>query len=213
MDNPATTDLGTGIIDLHPSFYKLSTNRKKFVLAHEKGHFNLQTMDELKADNYAIEQVEGGHPKDIYDIQNFLTEALPKIGSENVKRRQNIMLKALYYDYIENGNYEAYKKLQQMKKKKVLNKIVHFEGIQLDNGNSVNENSRNTSQDNGPVDVVDNSNLPDQPDQPTDPDTPNDNTNPQPAPTAAPTLKDYFTTQNIIIAIILIGIAYLIYKN
>ena len=123
------------------------------------------------------------------------------------------MLKALYYDYIENGNYEAYKKLQQMKKKKVLNKIVHFEGIQLDNGNSVNENSRNTSQDNGPVDVVDNSNLPDQPDQPTDPDTPNDNTNPQPAPTAAPTLKDYFTTQNIIIAIILIGIAYLIYKN
>ena len=87
---------------------------------------------------------------------------------------------------------------------------MHFEGIQLDNGSPVNENSRNTSQDNGPVDVVDNSNLPD---QPIVPDTPNDNTNPQPDSPTAPTLKDYFTTQNIIIAIILIGIAYLIYKN
>ncbi|MFZ4414842.1 MAG: hypothetical protein ACOYOV_17280 [Bacteroidales bacterium] len=210
MDNPATTDLGTGIIDLHPSFYKLSTNRKKFVLAHEKGHFNLQTMDELKADNYAIEQVERFHPKDIYDIQNFLTEALPKIGSENVKRRQNIMLKALYYDYIENGNYEAYKKLQQMKKKKILNKIVHFEGIQLDNGSPVNENSRNTAQDNGPIDLqIDNSNLPDNPDQPV---LPNPSTDQQ-VETQVNNIKKYFTTQNIIIAIILIGIAYLIYKN
>ena len=128
MQNPATTDLDTGIIELHPSFFSLDTNSKKFVLAHEKGHYKLQTINEVEADNFGIAEFEKTKPKNIYNIQNFLNEALPKQGSENRKRRYNVLLKALYYDYVHNNNIEAYNKLQFMKKKGNFNRFANTTG-------------------------------------------------------------------------------------
>ena len=229
MDNPATTDLNTGQIELHPSFWKLGTNEKKFVLFHEKAHFNLQTTDEVAADNQAIVDYEKENPANIYDLQNFLTEALPKTGSENIKRRHNIILKALYYDYVHNGNAKAYEILQQMKKKKYLYKVtsnftdkrdtsVITADPSLQRGTTVVNNevppARNVQPIGRRIIELPPADNTDTATQTTTTTTTQTNKTATVTPQTATGFKKYVTTQNIVIVLIIIAIAaYFIFKK
>jgi len=57
----------SGIIEVNPELWKkLNEFEKKFILAHEKGHFELQTSNELRADLFALNflKTETRHLKD-----------------------------------------------------------------------------------------------------------------------------------------------------
>ena len=55
--NPASVNLRTGVVSINPQVWnKLSGYERAIILLHEEGHYKQQTLDEIKADIYAIDK-------------------------------------------------------------------------------------------------------------------------------------------------------------
>jgi len=101
--NPARVDVRSGVIEINDARWKeLSEEEKAFVLLHERGHYQEQTFDEVRADQYALRQLALKKP---YSLRNYLY-AVNEISYGN-KRRVN----QAKYDVLriasENGSREA----------------------------------------------------------------------------------------------------------
>ncbi len=119
-DNPASVEMDTGTIllnkDVFPNYSKFT---QKFILEHEKGHYNIPTDSEEEADAYALNKLYKttgkSLKKTIKAITDFLDDENPRVAE--------LYKKALIIDYKQNGNKRAeaeYKNLtggQEMKQK------------------------------------------------------------------------------------------------
>jgi len=119
---PARVNRQTGQVYLNSRIWdSLSPEIQTFILLHEEGHYQLQTKDELQADNYASKRFLGSQPfslkKSIEALEHFL-----KQGTEFQKKRiLNQYLRALLYDYVVFGNIEAKKNFYRLKLKNYAN--------------------------------------------------------------------------------------------
>ena len=124
--NPARVDLDTGVIEVNLlAFYLLTDFEKKFVLLHELGHYNLQTLSEIDADYYALERLaftERNSLKQFIDAVKKISKNDPvrieaakvnalkfaaKAGSEEAEQ---LLKKVTYKDYIDiNEQIKLYK--------------------------------------------------------------------------------------------------------
>ncbi len=58
-DNPARCEVATGVIEINKFIWQfLTPEQREFVLAHEQGHYERQTFDEVQADRYALERLK-----------------------------------------------------------------------------------------------------------------------------------------------------------
>jgi len=75
-DSPAAIDKARGIIFLGPKYFELDHFARAFVLAHELGHYALDTASEEAADAFAIEALSGraprSHARSVETIAKFL---------------------------------------------------------------------------------------------------------------------------------------------
>jgi hypothetical protein len=113
-DTPANCNLKTRIIKVNPEYWKtFDDDRKFYVIYHEAGHINLQTHNELEADEYASDMYlkSGRSPKkSVYAI----SKVLPLTNYEQRKRLENQLERASEYDYEINNNPNALKILRHM---------------------------------------------------------------------------------------------------
>lgn len=84
-----------------------------FILEHEKGHFLLQTRDEIKADKYASDHFLGKYPGSLKNSVFALTRVLPG-KPQQVLRMKEQLKRALLYDYIKNNNTKAMEILKKL---------------------------------------------------------------------------------------------------
>lgn len=107
---PAAVDMDTGVVDVNIDVWEnFDEFQRRFIFAHEEGHFRLPTDSELEADIYAINKVAGTAPKSL----SRSIETLYKVGIVDDNRFENIYREALEIDY-ELGNWEAKKELQKL---------------------------------------------------------------------------------------------------
>lgn len=107
--NPARVDVRTGVVEINDARWKqLSEEEKAFVLLHERGHYQGQTFDEVKADQYALSQLALKKP---YSLRNYLY-AVNNISYGNTRR-----VNQAKYDVLriaaDNGSKEAQKLLDR----------------------------------------------------------------------------------------------------
>lgn len=107
--NPARVDVRTGEIEINSARWnRLTDAEKAFVLKHEEGHYEGQTFDEVKADQYALRQLALKKP---YSLRDYLY-AVDAISYGN-KRRVN----QAKYDVLKiaaaNGSQEAKELLER----------------------------------------------------------------------------------------------------
>lgn len=90
--NPARCHIPTGRIEINQSRWDLLTpEEQEFVLQHEIGHYKHQTLDECKADSYALQQLALKKP---YSLLNFV-HSVRNISKNNPERVQNATLGTL----------------------------------------------------------------------------------------------------------------------
>lgn len=68
--NPAKCYVATGVIELNAArMRQLTPEAREYVLQHEIGHYVNQSFDEVKADEYALQQLALKKP---YSLRNYL---------------------------------------------------------------------------------------------------------------------------------------------
>lgn len=73
--NPARVDVRSGVIEINDARWRtLSDAEKSFVLQHEVGHYKEHTLDEVKADQYALRQLALRKPYSLRDYLNAVNE-------------------------------------------------------------------------------------------------------------------------------------------
>lgn len=73
--NPARVDVRSGVIEINDARWRtLSDTEKAFVLQHEIGHYKARTLDEVKADQYALRQLALKRPYSLRDYLNAVDE-------------------------------------------------------------------------------------------------------------------------------------------
>lgn len=106
--NPARVSLQTGVIEVNEmAFQMLTPEQQDFVIAHELGHYKLQTFDEQKADNYAFEQTALKKPNSLWN--GFKTVQL--ISRSDASRVNAARYRALKIA-ADNGSPDAKKLLK-----------------------------------------------------------------------------------------------------
>jgi len=125
---PARVHRPTGTVFLNKDFWHLlSEQDKKFILAHEKGHFCKQTKSEIQADMFAFNEFYGTEPESLRKIVKVISENLNiKSNPEHQKRYKTIVFKALITDWIYNNNKNAYKILNKMEKETIYNLFIDY---------------------------------------------------------------------------------------
>ena len=107
--NPARVDVRTGVVEMNDARWKqLTEEEKEFVLLHEEGHYQGQTFDEVKADQYALRHLALKKP---YSLRNYLY-AVNNISYGNARR-----VNQAKYDVLriaaDNGSKEAQELLKR----------------------------------------------------------------------------------------------------
>jgi hypothetical protein len=97
-------------------FPKLTDQEQKFILLHEVGHIVNDSSDEIKADNYAAEQIAKLNSSELIEAINLLKK---RLGSEN-ERVFNAVVKKAHLSAHNNGNLKEMDEL--------FRNIDHFEG-------------------------------------------------------------------------------------
>jgi len=98
--------------------------RKRFIIEHEKGHFNLDTRSEFEADDYAFRKLAGTQPGSLKETVKSISQVLTFRNPEHLQRLSEIIKKALDFDYKHNGNErakEALDRLNELSKNQKLN--------------------------------------------------------------------------------------------
>lgn len=101
--NPARCHVPSGTIEINNTIWQLLTPEdREFVLQHEIGHFQQQTYDELKADDYALNKLALRKPNSLW---NFY-KSVRNISKNNPARIRNARYKVLSIA-ADNGSQEA----------------------------------------------------------------------------------------------------------
>lgn len=101
--NPARCNVRTGEIEINAARWReLSESEREFVLQHEIGHYKGQTFDEVKADQYALNQLALKKP---YSLRNYLY-AVNEVSYGNQERVNQAKLDVLTIA-AKNGSKEA----------------------------------------------------------------------------------------------------------
>ena len=102
--NPARCHIPTGRIEINQSRWDLLTPEEKdFVLQHEIGHYKQQTLDECRADNYALRQLA---LKKTYSLLNFV-HSVRNISKNDPDRVQNATMGTLKVAADNGSTYAA----------------------------------------------------------------------------------------------------------
>jgi len=121
-NTPARVHRPSGTVFLNSRIWQtLSEPIKKFILLHEEGHYILQTADEKKADQYALNHFAGTEKNSLRKINHAISSQLDILyNPEHQSRYDAIVLELLLTDYIKFGNEKAYKILSEMKQEILL---------------------------------------------------------------------------------------------
>lgn len=124
--NPARVDLDTGVIEVNLlAFYLLTDFERKFVILHEQGHYEKQTLNEVEADLYALERLAFTEKESLKQFVN----AVKKISRNDNYRIEAAKINALKFA-AKDGSKEA---KQQLKKVVYKDYIDIYEQIKLIN--------------------------------------------------------------------------------
>lgn len=132
--NPASVEMDSGTIilnkDIFPNYDEFT---KKFIVEHEKGHYNLQTDDESKCDTYALQKLYGKTNRSLKKSVIALSKFLP----DNDPRIEKLYKETLLIDWKLNKNKKALKELSMNIKKSnmdtpFLGKIYNADGGNLE---------------------------------------------------------------------------------
>lgn len=105
QDCPAAVDMETGLIDVNKDVWdNFDDFQQKFILAHEEGHFVLDTDYEDEADAYALKKLFKTVPR---SLKRSL-ETLYKVGIMDKERLERLYVECLKLD-AANGNRRAAK--------------------------------------------------------------------------------------------------------
>lgn len=111
-DCPAAVDCDEGMLLVNRDVWnRYDEFERRFLIAHEEGHYYLDTDDETEADIYALRQVAGTAPKSLARS----IETLLKVGVLDEGRYYRLYEEALRIDG-EMGNPEAAKELRKIQK-------------------------------------------------------------------------------------------------
>ena len=105
-NNPATVNIETGVVYINkPLWNKLSDYEKAIILLHEEGHYANKSLDEIKADCYAISQYlkDGDTPTKRQQLKKTIFGVVPN-DEENIQRKIAFVRNLLQYDSTANGN-------------------------------------------------------------------------------------------------------------
>jgi hypothetical protein len=107
-DSPARVYRDYGVIEINMSRWKqLPQAYRDYILAHEEGHYALDTSDELAADEYAFKKLAGKMPGSLRATVHALINVLPGETPEQRKRMEAAVCRALKYDARHNRNQAA----------------------------------------------------------------------------------------------------------
>lgn len=107
---PAEVDMDTGVISINKDVWDdYDEFEQSFVIAHEVGHYELQTDSEIEADRYALKQVYRTAPKSL----KRSIQTLYKVGIIDTRRMMALYTAALQLDAAD-GNQLAAIELQNI---------------------------------------------------------------------------------------------------
>ena len=119
-ESPAAIDRTQGILYINPKlFNRLTPFQKKFVKAHEMGHYKYQTSDEVVADAYAFDQLAGTEFRSLKQALGCINDILKDNNPGKKKRYDALYKRALTWDYKINGNRLAKQELEYLKTGKI----------------------------------------------------------------------------------------------
>lgn len=96
---PCACDRETGVIFINPEEYrKLTRFQRKFWIWHEKGHINLNTADEIAADNYAFDHLAGTQFRSLKQMIEAAEGLLNSGSPYHQERIDNLYRRALEWD-------------------------------------------------------------------------------------------------------------------
>lgn len=107
-DTPLAVENATGIIYINHKLYdKLSPFEKKFWMLHEKGHYFLDTDDEIKADNYAFDRLAGKEFRSLKQMIEATENLLDENNPYHKARIDNMYRRAIQWDKTHPGIHKA----------------------------------------------------------------------------------------------------------
>lgn len=114
---PARVNRVTGEIFLNARVWnRLPDGFKKFILAHEEGHYFLQTTNEIEADNYAFEKLAGTFENSLKTCVSTLADVLPFTNDSHTLRLLNIYRRALKWQAEKYGDEQTITELKRIEK-------------------------------------------------------------------------------------------------
>lgn len=108
-NNPATVNIETGVVWINkPMWQQMTDYEKAIILLHEEGHYANNSLDEIKADCYAISQYlkDCNTPERRLQLKKTIFGIVPS-DSENVQRKIAFVRNLLCYDSWANGNEDS----------------------------------------------------------------------------------------------------------
>lgn len=126
-DTPARVNRYTGEIQINQRYFdRMPELRRKFIIEHEKGHFNLDTRSEFEADKYAFRRIAGSAPRSLKESVKSISKVLTFRNPEHLDRMTEVIKMALDYDYKNNGNEKAKTALQELNQILQTNHLNNF---------------------------------------------------------------------------------------
>lgn len=126
-DTPARVNRYTGEIQINQRYFdRMPELRRKFIIEHEKGHFNLDTRSEFEADKYAFRRIAGSAPRSLKESVKSISKVLTFRNPEHLDRMTEVIKMALDYDYKNNGNDKAKTALQELNQILQTNHLNNF---------------------------------------------------------------------------------------
>ncbi|MDR3134354.1 MAG: hypothetical protein LBU42_10130 [Prevotellaceae bacterium] len=109
--SPAISDLYDEVVTVNtPVFRQFDDFTQRFILAHERGHIDLVTSNELEADEYAFNRMAGREPLSLRKSVLALQTALPFTHPAHAERLRQQVRRALLWD-AQHGNPDALEEL------------------------------------------------------------------------------------------------------
>lgn len=105
-NNPAQVNIETGVVLINKKIWsKLTDYEKAIILLHEEGHYANSSLDEIKADCYAISQYlkDGNTPEKRLQLKKTIFGVVPS-DPENIQRKIAFVRNLLQYDSVANGS-------------------------------------------------------------------------------------------------------------
>lgn len=105
-NNPAQVNIETGVVLINKRLWaKLTDYEKAIILLHEEGHYANKSLDEIKADCYAISQYlkDGNTPEKRMQLKKTIFGVVPS-DTENIHRKIAFVRNLLQYDSVANGS-------------------------------------------------------------------------------------------------------------